>query len=289
MLFLRTGQLKASHFDCSNSCGSVTAPSFPLCKKRNFHWSLWSAGQTVSLVTRFMQQHHMTAYHLASGTAKINKPMNKCNQKKTTFCLPLLVLNSNAWFIATGEGRGGGIWKAVHLEPSQQGGQTERPIQYFKFFLETSSLGLGGRTKGGIDVGEEGSFVLCPAELAEETRLSQDSIQNANGGPSCTWAPDSKCFIGTVAVLSCTQELQEKSLFCMARWHLKREGVKILSFTFRFFSWLLLTVDASRNRKSVVVFLAWLKCILRLSQRLKECKSRLKCLVRDEGISNTKK
>lgn len=84
---LRTGQLKASHFDCSNSCGLVTAPSFPLCKKRNFHWSLRSAGQTVSLVTRFMQQHHMMAYHLASGTTKINKPMNKCNKKKT-FCFP---------------------------------------------------------------------------------------------------------------------------------------------------------------------------------------------------------
>lgn len=59
-------------------------------------------------------------------------------------------------------------------------------LNFFLFFLKPSSLRLGGHTKGGIDVGEEGSFVLCPAELAEETRLSQDSIQNANGGPSCT-------------------------------------------------------------------------------------------------------
>lgn len=229
-------QLKASPFDCSNSCGLVSAPSFPLCKKRNFHWSRWSAGQTVSLVTGFMQQHHMTAYHLASGTTKINKPMNKCNKKrkkKHSACLfsPLTLMPDLLWW---GE-REGGHLKGCEFGAEPAGGDKRSdPFStlIFFFFLKPPSFGLGGRTKGGIDVEEEGSFVLCTAEPAEETRLSQDSIQNANGGPSCTWAANSKCFIGTVAVLSCTQELQEKSLFCMGCWHLKRERVKIWSFAF---------------------------------------------------------
>lgn len=34
--------------------------------------------------------------------------------------------------------------------------------------------------------GKSEALCFCPAELAEETRLSRDSIQNANVGPSCT-------------------------------------------------------------------------------------------------------
>lgn len=174
-------------------------------------------------------------------------------------------------------GWGGAFERLWIWSRASRGGQTERPIQYLKFFLKTSSLGLGSHTKGGIDVGEEGSFVLCPAELAEETRLSQDSIQNANGGPSCTWAPNSKCFIGTVAVLSCTQELQEKLLFCYGILTFKeREGE---NFKLHFFVSFLNSCWQSVT--GGIVNLLW--CFWRDwnvfcdSRCLKECKSRLKC------------